>query len=157
MSHTWQIDVTVLAVACNNVVALRRSKRNRCLECYIISLFFSQGSEGKSLFDSLKRINVASKVLIDSPFYLVRTCFNITSPCRQTEHVSWAGGQGVLTIFLMYGTKGSNKHDRGGKAELQRSHSQCTSVFLEHLVEKRDVDTAPSTSKPFPVNDGMER
>ncbi|CAK9108229.1 unnamed protein product [Durusdinium trenchii] len=36
-----EIDVTVLAVACNNVVALR--------------------SEGKSLFDSLKRINVASK------------------------------------------------------------------------------------------------
>lgn len=36
-----EVDVTVLAVACNNVVALR--------------------SEGKSLFDSLKRINVASK------------------------------------------------------------------------------------------------
>eukprot|EP00930_Biecheleria_cincta_P004629 TRINITY_DN105548_c0_g1_i1.p1 TRINITY_DN105548_c0_g1~~TRINITY_DN105548_c0_g1_i1.p1 ORF type:complete len:648 (+),score=179.33 TRINITY_DN105548_c0_g1_i1:90-2033(+) len=36
-----EIDVTVLATACNNVVALR--------------------SEGKSLFDSLKRINVASK------------------------------------------------------------------------------------------------
>lgn len=38
---TGEVDVTVLAVACNNVVALR--------------------SEGKSLFDSLKRINVASK------------------------------------------------------------------------------------------------
>mmetsp|Transcript_9101 Transcript_9101/g.26860 ORF Transcript_9101/g.26860 Transcript_9101/m.26860 type:complete len:663 (+) Transcript_9101:215-2203(+) len=36
-----EVDITVLAVACNNVVALR--------------------SEGKSLFDSLKRINVASK------------------------------------------------------------------------------------------------
>jgi len=36
-----EIDVTVLAVACNNVVSLR--------------------SEGKSLSDSLKRINVASK------------------------------------------------------------------------------------------------
>eukprot|EP00933_Yihiella_yeosuensis_P075623 TRINITY_DN85077_c0_g1_i1.p1 TRINITY_DN85077_c0_g1~~TRINITY_DN85077_c0_g1_i1.p1 ORF type:complete len:537 (-),score=149.83 TRINITY_DN85077_c0_g1_i1:110-1699(-) len=36
-----EVDVTVLAVACNNVVALR--------------------SEGKNLFDSLKRINVASK------------------------------------------------------------------------------------------------
>jgi len=36
-----QIDVTVLAVACNNVVTLR--------------------SDGKSLFDSLKRINIASK------------------------------------------------------------------------------------------------
>lgn len=36
-----EVDVTVLATACNNVVALR--------------------SEGKSLFDSLKRINVASK------------------------------------------------------------------------------------------------
>lgn len=36
-----EVDITVLAVACNNVVALR--------------------SEGKNLFDSLKRINVASK------------------------------------------------------------------------------------------------
>merc|ERR1712190_248906 len=36
-----EVDITVLAVACNNVVSLR--------------------SEGKSLFDSLKRINVASK------------------------------------------------------------------------------------------------
>jgi len=36
-----EVDVTVLAVACNNVVALR--------------------PEGKSLFDSLKRINIASK------------------------------------------------------------------------------------------------
>jgi signal recognition particle subunit SRP72 len=36
-----QVDVTVLAVACNNVVTLR--------------------SDGKSLFDSLKRINMASK------------------------------------------------------------------------------------------------
>lgn len=36
-----EVDVTVLAVACNNVVTLR--------------------SEGKSLFDSLKRINIASK------------------------------------------------------------------------------------------------
>lgn len=36
-----EVDVTVLAVACNNVVALR--------------------SEGKNLFDSMKRINVASK------------------------------------------------------------------------------------------------
>lgn len=36
-----EVDITVLAVACNNVVAMR--------------------SEGKSLFDSLKRINVASK------------------------------------------------------------------------------------------------
>jgi signal recognition particle subunit SRP72 len=36
-----EIDVTVLAVACNNVVTLRR--------------------DGKSLFDSLKRINMASK------------------------------------------------------------------------------------------------
>merc|ERR1712176_1500508 len=35
------VDITVLAVACNNVVSL--------------------SSEGKSLFDSLKRINVASK------------------------------------------------------------------------------------------------
>merc|ERR1712178_202806 len=36
-----EVDVTVLAVACNNVVTLR--------------------SDGKSLFDSLKRINIASK------------------------------------------------------------------------------------------------
>merc|ERR1712190_184777 len=36
-----EVEVTVLAVACNNVVALR--------------------SEGRSLFDSLKRINVATK------------------------------------------------------------------------------------------------
>lgn len=36
-----EVDITVLATACNNVVALR--------------------SDGKSLFDSLKRINVASK------------------------------------------------------------------------------------------------
>merc|ERR1712190_702713 len=36
-----EVDITVLAVACNNVVALQ--------------------PEGKSLFDSLKRINVASK------------------------------------------------------------------------------------------------
>lgn len=36
-----EVDITVLAVACNNVVSLR--------------------SEGKSLFDSLKRINMASK------------------------------------------------------------------------------------------------
>eukprot|EP00746_Dinoflagellata_sp_MGD_P000887 gnl/MRDRNA2_/MRDRNA2_101652_c0_seq1.p1 gnl/MRDRNA2_/MRDRNA2_101652_c0~~gnl/MRDRNA2_/MRDRNA2_101652_c0_seq1.p1 ORF type:complete len:663 (+),score=198.65 gnl/MRDRNA2_/MRDRNA2_101652_c0_seq1:110-2098(+) len=40
-SDADEVDVTVLAVACNNVVALR--------------------SEGKSLFDSLKRINIASK------------------------------------------------------------------------------------------------
>jgi len=39
------VDVTVLAVACNNVVALR--------------------SQGKSLFDSLKRINVASKEVLE--------------------------------------------------------------------------------------------
>jgi len=39
--QSQEVDVTVLAVACNNVVALR--------------------SEGKSLFDSLKRINIASK------------------------------------------------------------------------------------------------
>lgn len=40
-SNSREVDITVLAVACNNVVSLR--------------------SEGKSLFDSLKRINVASK------------------------------------------------------------------------------------------------
>jgi len=40
-SGSKEVDIAVLAVACNNVVALR--------------------PEGKSLFDSLKRINVASK------------------------------------------------------------------------------------------------
>jgi len=40
-SDADEVDVTVLAIACNNSVALR--------------------SEGKSLFDSLKRINIASK------------------------------------------------------------------------------------------------
>jgi signal recognition particle subunit SRP72 len=40
-----EVDVTVLAVACNNLVSLR--------------------PEGKSLFDSLKRINVASKESLD--------------------------------------------------------------------------------------------
>jgi len=39
--QSQEVDITVLAVACNNVVALR--------------------SEGRSLFDSLKRINVATK------------------------------------------------------------------------------------------------
>jgi len=40
-SDGGEVDVTVLAIACNNTIALR--------------------TEGKSLFDSLKRINIASK------------------------------------------------------------------------------------------------
>mmetsp|Transcript_53609 Transcript_53609/g.149138 ORF Transcript_53609/g.149138 Transcript_53609/m.149138 type:complete len:665 (-) Transcript_53609:128-2122(-) len=48
-----EVDITVLAVACNNVVALR--------------------SEGKSLFDSLKRINVASKESLEHKLTLKQT------------------------------------------------------------------------------------
>merc|ERR1719353_2217814 len=44
-SEDADVDVTVLAVGCNNLVALRTG--------------------GKSLFDSLKRINVASKEALD--------------------------------------------------------------------------------------------
>ena len=54
--------MTVLAVACNNVVALRPAPSRLCkLSQAFVDVFEASGSEGKSLFDSLKRINVASK------------------------------------------------------------------------------------------------
>ena len=61
--------MTVLAVACNNVVALRSAPSPFCEKVCAFARrcgsgdMFALGSEGKSLFDSLKRINVASKDL----------------------------------------------------------------------------------------------